>query len=210
MLVTDRSRCADLPAAVEAAIEGGVNVVQLREKGLPASELLALARRLRGICGHRALLLVNDRADVAILSGADGVHLGKSGLPVAAVRGLLPPSFLVGRSIHTVNEARQAEQDGADYVVAGAIFPTASHPDIAPAGMDLLKNLKARLTIPFVAIGGITGETAEQCREAGAAGVAAISALLEAESPTDAARALAPQPVAEGSNSADATEAERQ
>lgn len=197
MLVTDRARCADLPAAVEAAIEGGVNVVQLRERDLPAGELLALARRLRGICGHRALLIVNDRMDVALLSGADGVHLGAAGLPVAAVRGLLPPSFLVGRSIHSVNEARQAELDGADYVIAGTIFPSTSHPDVSPAGVELLTNLKARLTIPVVAIGGITAENAEQCRAAGAAGVAAISALLETDDPTEAARALAPAPVAE-------------
>jgi thiamine-phosphate pyrophosphorylase len=194
MLVTDRTRCPDLPTAVAAAIEGGVNVVQLRERDLPAGELLALARHLRGICGHQALLLVNDRVDVALLAGADGVHLGGTGLPVSAVRGLLPPSFLVGRSIHSVNEARQAEQDGADYVVAGTIFPSTSHPDLTPTGAALLTNLKARLTIPVVAIGGVTAENAAECRAAGAAGIAAISALLDTDDPTAAARAFAPDP----------------
>src|SRR5690349_15976367 len=126
MLVTDRTQCGNrsLPQVVADAIDGGVNAIQLREKDLPAGELLALARQLRGVCGHRALLLINDRVDVALLSGADGVHLGETGLPVAAVRQLLPPSMRVGRSVHSVNAARQAELDGADYLLVGTLFPS--------------------------------------------------------------------------------------
>jgi len=194
MLVTDRRRLGAraLPDVVAQAVAGGVNAVQLREKDLPAGELLALARRLRGVCGPGVLLLVNDRADVAILSGADGVHLGAESLPVAAVRACLPPSLLVGRSIHEVNEARQAEQDGADYLLAGSIFPSATHPNRGPAGPDFLRDLRARVGLPIVAIGGVSAETAPACWEAGAAGVAAISALLDAPDPAAAARALRP------------------
>src|SRR5688500_15398852 len=118
MLLANPDRCGDRPLAevVEQAIDGGVNAVQLRAKHLPSGELLSLARQLRGVCGPRALLIVNDRIDVALLSGADGVHLGEASIPVAAARKILPPSMFVGRSIHAVNPARQAELDGADYV----------------------------------------------------------------------------------------------
>lgn len=194
MLVTDRKQCGNRPLAqvVSDAIDGGVNAVQLREKDLPAGELLSLARQLRGVCGTRALLLINDRVDVALLSGADGVHLSETGLPVAAVRQLLPPSMRVGRSVHAVNAGRQAELDGADYVIAGTLFPSPSHPDVTPAGVDLLRNLTRRLTIPVFGIGGITFETAEECWQAGAAGIAVVSSILQADNPRLAAERLAP------------------
>ena len=196
MLVTDRTQCGDRPLAevVAEAVEGGVNAVQLREKDLPAGELLALARQLRGVCGTRALLLVNERVDVALLSGADGVHLGEKSLPVAAVRQLLPPTMRVGRSVHSVNAARQAEQDGADYLLAGTIFASPSHRDVVPAGVELLKNLTSRVNIPVVAIGGIDADNQEECLRAGAAGVAVISAIFCAENPRQAAEALSPVP----------------
>lgn len=194
MLVTDRRRCGGRPLVevVGEAIEGGVNAVQLREKDLPAGELLALARQLRGVCGAQARLIVNDRVDVALLCGADGVHLGEEGLPVAAARQLLPASMKVGRSVHSVNAARQAEQDGADFIQVGTIFPSPSHPDVVPAGLDLLRSVVARVTVPVFAIGGVTAENVEDCWKAGAAGVSVISAILGAESPLHAARRLAP------------------
>jgi thiamine-phosphate pyrophosphorylase len=191
MLVTDGRLRADGLAAIAAAIEGGVNAVHLREKDRPAGEVLALARQLRGICGSQAILLVNDRPDIALLAGADGVHLSEEGLPVAAVRAWLPPSLWVGRSVHSVNTARQAEQDGADYVLAGSIFSSPSHPEREPAGVQLIRDLKARVTLPVVAIGGITPATVAACWEAGADGVAAISALAGPD-PAAVARLLAP------------------
>lgn len=196
MLVTDRARCRNrtLVETVEEAIEGGVNAVQLREKELPAAELLQLARRLRGVCGTRALLFVNDRADVALLSGADGVHLGEHGLPVAAVRQILPPSMRVGRSVHSVKAARQAELDGADYVLAGTIFRSPSHPEVSPAGAALLRDLVARVAVPVVAIGGVNPETVEECWSAGAAGIAVLSTILGADDARLAAQRLAPAP----------------
>jgi len=217
MLVTDRTQCGDrsLPQVVAEAIEGGVNAVQLREKDLPAGELLALARQLRGVCGTRALLLINDRVDVALLAGADGVHLGEEGLPVAAVRQMLPPSMRVGRSVHSVKAARQAELDGADYVVFGTLFASPSHPEASPAGLDLLRGVIQRLSIPVVAIGGIGPENVGECWEAGAAGVAAVSAIQRPEDPATAARQLAPPPgerapqSAPSEGSVDEAEAER-
>jgi thiamine-phosphate diphosphorylase len=196
MLVTDRKQCGSrsLAQVVGDAIDGGVNAVQLREKDLPAGELLVLARQLRGVCGHRALFFVNDRADVALLCGADGVHLSEAGLPAAAVRHILPQSLKVGKSVHTVNAARQAELDGADYVVAGTIFPSPSHPDVPPAGLKLLEDVAARLTIPVVAIGGISPENVEECWRAGASGIAVVSSVLRADDPRRAAERLVPVP----------------
>jgi thiamine-phosphate pyrophosphorylase len=197
MLVTDRKQCGErsLPDMVAEAVDGGVNMVQLREKDLPASELLALARQLRGICSHRALLIINDRLDVALLCGADGVQLGEGGLPVAAARQLLPASMLVGRSAHAVNTARQAELDGADFIVAGTVFASPSHSDVAPGGIELLKKFTSRLNIPVIAIGGVNAENVDECWQVGASGVAVISAVLKAENPRQAAeRILPPSP----------------
>jgi thiamine-phosphate pyrophosphorylase len=191
MLVTDRHRCAgDLVETVEAALEGGVNLVQLREKDLPAGDLFRLARRLRGVTAGRALLLINDRIDVALLCGADGVHLGERGLPVAAVRSWLPAGMLLGRSAHTVPGARRAELDGADYLLLGTLFPSRSHPDAAPAGLALLEQVVARVSLPVLGIGGVGPAEASACRERGAAGVAVIDGILDSRDPRRAAAAL--------------------
>lgn len=194
MLLANPAQCGDrsLVDVVAQAIAGGVNVVQLRAKQLPAAELLALARQLRGVCGPDALLLVNDRLDVALLSGADGVHLGESSVPVAAARGLLPPSLLVGRSVHSVNAAREAEQDGADYLLVGTLFESPSHPDTPPAGVELLESVVTRVGVPVLGIGGISAANVGQCWEAGAAGVAVQSAIVRAEDPRAAAAQIAP------------------
>ena len=183
ILVTDRTAChkRSLEEVVTAAIQGGVNAVLLREKDLPGAELLALARRLRGLCSESVLFLVSDRVDVALLSGADGVHLPEDSLPVAAVRHLLPPSMKVGRSVHSINAARQAEADGADYLILGTIYTTASHPTGVAAGPELIEQVVARVGIPVVAIGGITPENVAECRRAGARGVAAISVFLQGD-----------------------------
>jgi len=200
MLVTDRTQCAgrSLVEVVDQAIEGGVNLVQLREKDLPAGELLGLARQLRGVCSHRALFFINDRVDVALLCGADGVQLSSTGLPVAAVRQFVPASLLVGRSVHSVNEARQAELDGADLVIAGTVFRTPSHPDAIPGGSELLRNMVSRLSIPVLAIGGINAENAGECWSVGVSGVAVVSAILGAEDPRAAAARLVPAAIEEG------------
>jgi thiamine-phosphate pyrophosphorylase len=191
-LITDRSLCRglSLEEAVARAVAGGVNVVQLREKDLTAAELVPLADRLRAIMQGKALLIVNSRLDVAQVCAADGVHLPERGASVAATRRLAGDGFIIGRSVHSVEEAVKAQEEGADYVQVGAIFPTRSHPG-PPAGLALLESVAARVTIPVLAVGGITGENVGQVMRAGARGAAVISAILGAPSPGAAARRLA-------------------
>ncbi|MCS6862788.1 MAG: thiamine phosphate synthase [Abditibacteriales bacterium] len=192
LLVTDRHRAAprDIVEIVTAAIKGGVEFVQLREKDLPAGELFALAQRLRAITRGHARLVINDRADVALACDADGVHLGEASLPVSAARKIVGPQKLVGRSVHTVTAAREAERDGADYLIAGAIFPTASHPDMAPQGLNFLREVCAAVHVPVFAIGGITHLNARDCLTAGAHGVAVVGEIIGAENPEQRAREL--------------------
>lgn len=191
MLVTDRSLAPlPLPQAAARAVAGGVNIVQLREKDLPARDLLALAAALRAAIAGRALLVVNDRADVALAAGADGVHLPEDGLPVAEARRLVGPARLVGRSVHSVDAAVRAEADGADYIVVGPIYPTRSHPDAPAAGPGLLSQVRRAVRVPVLAIGGVTAATAAEALAAGASGVAVISAILGSEDPEAAARGL--------------------
>ena len=190
-LVTDRRRSRiPLDAAVERAVAGGVNLVELREKDLPADELLALARRLRAVTRGRALLVVNDRVDVALVSGADGAHLPERGLPVREARALLGAGRLVGRSVHSVVSAVDAERDGADYAILGTIYATSSKPGVSPAGVGLVAEASRATRLPLLAIGGVTAERAPEVMAAGVWGVAVISAVLDADDPASAARRL--------------------
>jgi len=193
MVVTDRVLCggADgLAAAVEAAVSGGADAVQLREKdpdgrSLPASELSTLARRLREVT-RGALLVVNGPLDVALKAGADGVHLPEGAPPVRRPR----QGFLVGRSIHSPVAARRAEAEGADYLVAGPVYETRSHPGREPAGLALIEQVTQIVRIPVLAIGGVTAERVEEVVRAGASGIAVISAILAAPDCENAARDL--------------------
>jgi thiamine-phosphate pyrophosphorylase len=191
-LITDRRLCQSLSLgeAVARAVAGGVNVVQLREKDLAAAELVSLADRLRAITQDKALLIVNSNRAVALLCGADGVHLPERGASVAVTRRLAGDGFIIGRSVHSAEEAVKAEEEGADYVQVGAVFPTRSHRG-PPAGLELLGSVAARVTIPIVAVGGITAENVGQVMQAGARGAAVISAILDSRSPGAAARRLA-------------------
>ena len=189
MLVTDRALCGGsegLVAAVEEALSGGVDAVQLREKDLPPDELLPLARRLRALTRGRALLIVNGALAISLACEADGLHL-----PEAASTVERPPAeFLVGRSVHSLEAARRAEAEGADYVIAGPLYTTPSHPDVPPAGIDLISGVAGAVRLPVLGIGGLSeGRVAEVVR-AGAAGVAVITAVLAASAPSGAARGL--------------------
>ena len=165
-------------------------MVQLREKDMPPFELLRLARRLRRITEGRALLIVNDRVDVAILAGADGVQLGETALDVADVRGLVDSDMLIGRSVHSEVGAVDAECQGADYLVLGTVFDTASHPHGQVGGLDLVREVTDAVGIPVLGIGGITADNAGGVMEAGASGIAVITAITMAESPHLAASDL--------------------
>lgn len=186
-LVTDRHRCGNraLIDVVADAARGGLGAVHLRDKTLLGGALLAEAQRLRRVVGA-ARLLVNERVDVALAAGADGVHLPAGGLPVAVARGLLGSAALIGRSVHSVGEARRAEAEGADYVILGTIFPTASKPGRAPAGLGLVRDTARAVGLPVIAIGGVDEENAAAVVAAGAYGVAVVSAILAAPEPAAA------------------------
>lgn len=171
---------AALDGAVREALAGGCRVFQLRDKRSAAGALLVRARRLAGICREEgALFIVNDRLDVGLLCGADGVHLGQDDLPAAAARRIAPAGFLIGVSTHGAEEARRAEADGADYVGVGAVFGTTSKGDaLAPRGAALVSEVAAAVSIPAVAIAGITRENVREVIRAGAAGFAVIADLF--------------------------------
>jgi thiamine-phosphate pyrophosphorylase len=183
---------ADPVAQADAAIGGGARVVQVRVKDRPAGEILAIARRIVALAAGRALVIVNDRADLALLAGADGVHLGDEDLPVAEARRLLGPDLLVGRTTRTIGEARAALHEGADHVGFGPIFGTRSKAlAVPPRGLATLAEVARDLPAPVVAIGGIGAETIGDVARAGAACAAVIDAIFGAGDASANARRLA-------------------
>ena len=188
-LVTDRDRCNGrrIEDVVEAAVHGGVNMVQLREKDLPASELYSLALSLQDVIRDKALLFVNDRVDVALAAGADGVQLGESALPISAARRLAADRLLIGRSVHGVDGALRAQAQGAHLLVLGTVFPTASHPGARTGGAELVRDVAAAIEIPFLGIGGIDAANVGHVITSGASGAAVITAITMASDPARAA-----------------------
>jgi len=185
--ITDRTQLkfSTLEASIAHAIAAGVDWVQIREKDLPARRLLALAETaVREARQHGTTrVVVNDRLDVALAAHAHGVHLGKRSMPVDLVRRLAPPEFLVGVSCHSLEEARAAEAAGADYLLLGPIFPTPSKLQYGPPlGLATLREVTLQISIPVIALGGITADRVAACREHGAAGIAAIRLFQEADS----------------------------
>jgi len=164
---------------IQAFLEAGAGVVQLRLKGAGAGELLQIARQAASLCRGRALFLVNDRADVARLAGADGVHLGQGDLPVAAARAVLGEDALIGLSTHSDEEVARAREAQVDYVGFGPIFATATKqtPLPPPQGLERLRRAVQLAGVPVVAIGGITAATAGPVRLAGASCAAAIGEI---------------------------------
>lgn len=165
-------------------------MVQLRAKEMPGGQLLALARDLKQAIGGLASLLVNERVDVASAARADGVQLGEEALPVSAASSILPPGSLIGRSVHSVEGARRAVDDGADFLVVGTMFTTESHLGAEPAGPGLLRDIAAMSDVPLIGIGGITPHNVAEVMDAGASGVAVIRSVLTADDPEAAAREL--------------------
>lgn len=188
-LVTDRRRLAgDVPfeaarrccrSQAEYAVAAGVDWIQVRERDLPASELAALVNDVVQIArGSPTRVLVNDRADVALASGADGVHLRADSIAATRVRSLLPPGSLVGQSVHRAAEAAACQS--VDYLIAGTIFPTVSKPsNHATTGIDGLARIVRASSVPVLAIGGIGVHAVRRIAETGAAGVAAIGLFLD-------------------------------
>ncbi len=187
-LVTDRLRCSgrSLEEIVENAVDGGVDIVQLREKDLEPIRLFELACRIRSITEGKAKLFINDRIDIAIASGADGVQLGENSLTVDTARRISNGALAIGRSVHNVKDALEAYNMATDLVVLGAVFATKTHPEIAPIGQEIFKHFTGSITIPVVGIGGITPKNVGCIIKAGASGAGVITAISEAPDPTTA------------------------
>ena len=192
-LVTDRHLCLPghtLAVAASAACDGGLDMVQVREKDLPGGALLTLAQELREATRGRALLTINERADVALACEADGVQLGEEALPVEEARRLLGEDALIGRSVHSVAGAVEAEAAGADFLLVGPIFATPSHPESLGAGTALLEQVRRAVAVPFLAIGGVDASNIEEVARAGASGAAVVRAVLTAPDPAQAVAEL--------------------
>jgi thiamine-phosphate pyrophosphorylase len=191
-LVTDRSqtRGRDLAAVVTECLAAGLPAVQAREKDLAAAELAELCRRLRDLTrAHGARLIVNDRVDVALAVGADGVQRTHASLPVDHIRSIAGRRLAIGASVHSLEDAVDAELRGADWLVFGPVYDTPSKRRWGPPqGLERLARVTAAVRIPVIAIGGITPARVAAVRRAGAAGVAAIAALLDTDSPGDATK----------------------
>jgi len=181
-----------LEDVARAAVRGGAGVIQLRDKTSTARELVGRARRLQQVCSEMgAPFVVNDRLDVALAAGADGVHLGPEDVHVSDAR-RVAPDMVIGASAGDVQTARRLEQAGADYLGCGAVYRAApSKPDASePKGPAFLQEIADEVTIPFVGIGGITADNAAAVVEAGASGVAVIRSICDASNPEAAAREL--------------------
>jgi thiamine-phosphate pyrophosphorylase len=190
-VILDRSVAGarDLGDLLDACIEGGCRLVQLREKTWPSGRLLPVAERLRARCRTAGVtFIVNDRIDLALAVQADGVHLGQDDLPARVARPLLAPGMLLGVSTHSVEQARAARDAGADYIAVGAMFATSTKADHELVGLALMRRVCDEITAPVVGIGGITPENAGEVIRAGADGVAVISAVCAAPDPRAATR----------------------
>ena len=178
--------------AASAAIRGGATVIQLRDKLLSKKELLPIARGLKSLCAEqKALFIVNDYLDLALASDADGLHLGQDDLPIKAGRKLLPMDKILGGSTRTVDQAVAAQSDGADYIAVGSMYPTTSKDTAVVVGLERLRQIRQAVSLPLVAIGGITRDNAAEVIKAGAGSVAIISAVLQADDIEAAAREIA-------------------
>ncbi len=190
-LVTDRPSCAgrDLLEVVRQAVQGGVTLVQLREKDLPARELVHLAREMKELLHRFAVpLIINDRVDVALASGADGIHVGQEDLHPLDVRKLAGPDLILGYTAHTPELAREAESLPVDYLGAGPVFGTRTKKDPKPTlGLDGLRRIRQAFSRTLVGIGSINTENAAQVIRSGADGVAVVSAICSAPSPLETA-----------------------
>ncbi|HEU4758395.1 MAG TPA: thiamine phosphate synthase [Dehalococcoidia bacterium] len=174
------------------ALEGGARLLQLRDKRREKGLQLPVAEALQRLCAeHGALFIVNDHVDLALAVGADGVHVGQKDLPVRVVRRLVPREMIVGCSTNNAEEARRAEADGADYVSVGRLFPTGSKEDTRPATLETLRAVKAAVSVPVCAIGGINESNMDEVLAVGAEMVAVIASVIAAPDVREAARRLA-------------------
>ena len=191
--VTDRTwlNGRSLEGAVEQAILGGVTCVQLREKDMDDDELIGEASKLAEICHrHNVPLIVNDNFIAAMKSGADGVHVGIEDAPVKEIRRIAGENFIIGATAKTVEQAKRAEADGADYLGVGAVFPSPTKKNALRITPDMLREICSSVKIPAVAIGGISHDNVREIKDCGQVGIAVVSAVFAAEDIRKAAEEL--------------------
>ena len=191
--VTDRAWVGrqTLLEQIEDALQGGVTMVQLREKELPEDAFTAEAMEVKALCHRYGVpLLIDDNVDVALKSGADGVHVGIEDTPVAEIRARAGRDFIIGSTAKTVEQARAAQAAGADYLGVGAVFPTGSKDDAKLLDHQVLRDICDAVSIPVIAIGGITRENVQELAGTGICGVAVISAIYGQSDVRQAAREM--------------------
>ncbi len=191
--VTDRTWLKEksLYEAVEAALQGGATMLQLREKHMQVDEFLAEALKLKELCEKYGVpLIINDNVEIAAACSADGAHVGQSDLDAGSARETLGDGRLIGVSVQTVEQAILAEKSGADYLGVGAVFSTATKADADDVSLETLRSICRAVAIPVVAIGGITAENMELLSSSGIAGAAVVSAIFAAEDIASAAKSL--------------------
>ena len=191
-LVTDNSDDVDrFLNTIEEAIKGGVTVVQIREKTADTLDFYNLALKVKEITTkYNVPLIINDRVDVALAIDADGVHVGQSDMPCDVTRRLMGPDKILGVSAATVEEAKKAESDGADYIGTGAVFPTATKDDADSVTKEELTEIVKSINIPVVAIGGINLDNASQLVDTGIAGLSVVSAIMSSDNPKKSSEEL--------------------
>lgn len=192
-LVTDKRNKTDneFLEIIEEAIKGGTTVVQIREKEGETLDFYNLALKVKEITSkYNVPLIVNDRIDVALAIKSEGVHIGQTDMPADVARSLIGDEMILGVSASTVQEARKAEKDGADYIGTGAVFPTATKDDAPSITKDDLKEVTGSINIPTVAIGGITLENASELAGTGIAGISVVSAIMNSKDPKTASENL--------------------
>lgn len=191
VLITESLCTRNWLETAEQAILGGADCIQLREKEMDGAELLRRARLLVQLCRkHQVISIINDRADIALLSDADGVHVGQGDLPAVEVRKLVGQNKIIGVSTHRIDQARQAVRDGADYIGVGPVFRSSTKPREILPGLDYAREVVREIPIPAVAIAGITQENVSQVIETGIQAVAVTAAVVVQEEPRNAARRL--------------------
>lgn len=167
---------------IEEALQGGVTILQLREKELDEDSFINEAIEVKNICRkHGVPLIINDNVNVALKSGADGVHVGIEDMPIDEIRRTVPDSFIIGATCKTVEQAQSAERLGADYMGVGAVFPSPTKKNAVRITREQLKEICASVSIPAVAIGGITLENVDELKGGGMSGIAVVSAVFSAD-----------------------------
>lgn len=182
--VTDRSWVGEktLYEQIEEALDGGITIIQLREKNLDTALFIEEAVKVKELCRrYNVPLIINDRVEVALKSGADGVHVGIEDTPVEEIRKAVPAGFIIGATAKTVEQAQSAERQGADYLGVGAVFPSPTKKNAIRITKEQLKEISSSVAIPTVAIGGITLQNVDELSDGGMDGIAVVSAIFAAD-----------------------------